>query len=80
MWRPDDWFNPCFDEDSGGRKRASEGWGEYEDGADDMLKSLEPLIRRTAPFSKLINILYGESYSVYIGEAPQGIVWEQEEK
>ena len=32
----------------------------YEYGADQMLKALEPLIRKVAPLSKLIDILYSD--------------------
>lgn len=31
----------------------------YEAGADAMLDALEPLIRKVAPSSKLVDILYG---------------------
>ncbi len=48
-WRPDDWENPYYDEDSSGLKRADIGYDEFEAGADAILKALtdKPLMRTT---------------------------------
>jgi hypothetical protein len=39
-WRPDNWYNPYWSEDSGGTKRPDDGHDEFEEGADAILQSL----------------------------------------
>ena len=73
-WRPEGWDNPYrefdLDIDKLGEKHISlrvlsekeakeaDKHVVFEVGADDILEALEPLIRKIAPSSKLIDILY----------------------
>ncbi len=86
-WRPKGWqcpyWTPPSDEDSIGRKfrweREGLSRGEaYEAGADAMLKALEPLIRKIAPSSKLIDILYKTegNYNGCCGTNKMPLLWE----
>ena len=65
MWRPDKekWehnkFYDCMTLTAGGGEPCNP-YEVYEAGADAMLKSLERLIRKIDPSSKLIDILYKE--------------------
>jgi len=71
MWRPDNWpKNPCDE----CREKVNDAfglvctwtceeniaWMSREDGADEILEALEPLIGRVAPNSKLVDIIYGK--------------------
>jgi len=50
-YRPEGWKNPYWN------KPFSEA---FETGADAMLEGLKPLIKKVAPYSKLMKILYRE--------------------
>jgi len=59
MWRPDDFKNPYGDEWFMSSCNHQYALGEsYEQGFNDCIQSLEPLIRKIAPSSKLVDILY----------------------
>ncbi len=59
MWRPTGWKNPYLNPHWNDDGEVSGMEADIrEEGADDILKSLEPLIRKIAPSSKLVDILY----------------------
>jgi len=53
-WRPDNWSKYSNKQPPSGSPNTES----FEAGADAVLEALEPLIRKIAPSSKLVDILY----------------------
>ena len=60
-WRPKDWNHKLLLNLA--RQESQDNFNHdasFEAGADAMIRALEPLIRRIAPSSKLVDIIYGD--------------------